>query len=152
MFKSDEYYMNLALEEAKKAFLEDEIPVGCVIVDNNSHEIVGKGHNQKEKSQDATNHAEILAIKEASKKLDSWRLENCTLYVTLEPCVMCGSAILQSRIGRVVFGAFEKESGAFGGKCDLTKIFDSKIIVQHSILEKECVEVLSKFFGKHRKN
>jgi len=105
-----EYYMRLALEEARQAMLENEVPVGAVLVKDNR--ILAKTHNKKEVLQDATAHAEILAIREGGRLLQNWRLDDCVLYVTLEPCFMCASAILQSRIKTLVYGARDVKQGA----------------------------------------
>ena len=104
--------MLLALKEAQKAFEIDEVPVGCVIVLNNK--IIAKAHNKKEINNDPCGHAEILAIRKASKKLNNWRLEDCEIYVTIEPCIMCSGAIIQSRIKKVYFGASDNKGGGFG--------------------------------------
>lgn len=112
MLDLDIYYMDIALSEAKKSYIHNEIPVGAIVVYNN--EIIGRGFNQKELLQNATRHAEIVAIEEACQHLKSWRLEDCTLYVTLEPCIMCSGAIIQSHLSRVVVSASaEKQKGLF---------------------------------------
>lgn len=146
MLKTDEYFMNIALKEAKKAKALNEIPIGAVLVLNKTKEIIARGHNLKEKSCDASSHAEINVIKKAGKKLNNWRLEDTTLYVTIEPCTMCASAIIQAKISRVVFGAFEHETGGFGGKIDLTKTLKSSIIIEHSVLENKCLKLLKENF------
>ena len=102
-------YMKEALKEAKKAELIDEVPIGCVIVKDDK--IIARGHNQRETNQSPIGHAEIIAINKASKKLKSWRLEGCDIYVTLEPCIMCSGAIIQSRISKVYYGAFDPKGG-----------------------------------------
>lgn len=136
-----EYYMNLALEEAKKAKLLDEVPIGCIIVKNN--EIIATSYNRKTLDNVATYHAEILAIEEACKKLGTWYLDDCTLYTTIEPCMMCTGAITQARIQKVIYGASNE---AFG--C-ISKI-DTKVEIISGILEKECSKVLSEFFQEKR--
>jgi len=139
-------FMKIALEEAKKA--AKDIPVGAVLVYNN--EIIARAHNRKELEQDATSHAEILVIKEASQKIENWRLNNTVLYVTLEPCPMCAAAILYSRIPKIVFGAYDSLYGAFGSTiniCDLIK-FNPEII--GGILEEDCSNLLKDFFKKQR--
>ena len=108
----DIFFMKEALKEAKKAYLKEEVPVGCVIVYNN--EIIARAHNTRHKNKSALDHAEILAIKKANKKLNAWMLDNATIYVTLEPCLMCAGAIFQSRIKRVVYAASEPKFGSFG--------------------------------------
>lgn len=114
-----EKFMLEALKEAKKALLIDEVPIGCVIVKD--HKIIARGHNQRESKLDPLGHAEIIAIKKASKKLKSWRLEDCDIYVTLEPCLMCAGAIIQSRINKVIFAAYDLKGGAFGSSIDVNK-------------------------------
>jgi len=146
MNKIDTKYMKAALEEAKKA--GEDIPVGAVLVYND--EIIAKAHNRKELEQDATSHAEIIVIKEASKKLQNRRLNNTVLYVTLEPCPMCAAAILYGRIPKVVFGAYDSLYGAFGSSinmCDLIK-FNPEII--GGILEEDCSRLLKDFFKEQR--
>ncbi len=110
MIENDERYMQEALLEAHKSALIGEVPIGAVIVHNN--EIIGRGHNLREHSQLATDRTEVMAISEANQKLHSWRLVDCTMYVTLEPCIMCSGAIINSRIDRVVFGARDPKAGA----------------------------------------
>ena len=145
----DEHYMSFALEEAKVALASGEIPVGAVIVRDN--ELIAKSHNLKETLQQATAHAEILAINEASKKIDNWRLDDCTLYVTLEPCSMCAGAIVHSRIKRVVIGALDNKDG---GVVSSLHIFENnhnhKLLVKTKVLEAECNDILIKFFNKKR--
>ena len=118
--KDDLYFMKEALKEAKKALFLDEVPIGAVIVKDEV--IISRGHNLKESKLDCTLHAEIVAIKKAAKKLNSWRLNGCKLYVTIEPCLMCAGAIYQSRIDEVIFGAFDMKGGAFGSCIDINKI------------------------------
>lgn len=138
---SDEYYMALALEEAKKAVVLDEVPIGCIIVQNNN--IIASSFNRKTIDNVATYHAEVLAIEEACKKLGTWYLENCTLYTTVEPCMMCTGAIIQSRISKVVYGT---NNEAFGM---ISKI-DTKIEVIGGILANDCSSILSDFFKAKR--
>ena len=114
-----EKFMNEALKEARKAYDKGEIPVGAVIVRDNK--IIARGHNLKEKNQNAINHAEIIAIAKASKKIDNWRLIDCDMYVTVEPCIMCAGALLASRIRKVYIGTLDNISGAFGSVLDITK-------------------------------
>lgn len=149
--RNDEFYMEIALKEAQKAFELGEIPVGALIVNNLTHEIVSKAHNLKESSQDVTNHAEIIAIKDANKINNNWRLENHTIYVTLEPCSMCASAILQARFDRVVIGTTEPLMGALGSKIDLTTVFNSNITIKTGVLKDECSLLLQNFFKNKRK-
>lgn len=144
MKKDDIYYMNIALNEAKKAYQLNEVPIGCIIVKNDK--IISKSYNQKTLKNIPTYHAEILAINKACKKLNTWHLENCTLYTTVEPCMMCTGAIIQSRISRVVFGTSNEPFGY------LTKIDNKKIEVKTNVLKKECTNILSNFFKEKRNN
>ena len=139
--------MDLAIEEAKKS--GSEIPVGAVIVKDGK--IISSAHNEKEATNDITGHAEIIAIKKAEKILNNWRLENCELYVTLEPCPMCAWAILQSRIKTVYFGSYDVNYGAFGSKIDLTKISGQKIKIYGGIKEEVCDKILKEYFTKMRR-
>lgn len=148
---SDEKYMLLALEEAKKAAEKGEVPIGAVIVRNG--EVVAAAHNERETTFDATAHAETSAIRDACKKLGGWHLTDCTLYVTLEPCPMCAGAIINSRIDRVVFGAFDNREGAFGSLINLASYpYSSRPEIVGGVMEKECKTVLSEFFKKLREN
>ncbi len=147
----DEKFMNIAIKEAKIAYEKNEIPVGAVLIDNFSHKIIVKAHNDKEKKNDITGHAEINAIRKAEKKLKNRRLENTTLYVTLEPCPMCMSAILQSRISRVVFMVNDEEFGAAHSKIDLTKIYKTNTTVFKIEENPEYIKIFQDFFKKHRK-
>jgi len=141
----EEYYMKEALKEAKKAFKKDEVPIGCIIVKGNK--IISKAFNKKELNQIATHHAEILAINKACQKLKTWHLEDCVLYTTVEPCLMCTGAIIQSRIKKVVYGTSNEPFG------HLSKLENSKIEIIPNILENECKELLSYFFqSKREKN
>ena len=142
-------YMNEALSLAKQAAKLDEVPVGAVIVKNG--EIIAAAHNRRQTDKNALSHAECEAIKEACKKLGSWRLDDCDLYVTLEPCPMCAGAIINSRIRRVYFGATDERFGACGSVVDLfNSPFNHKVECYIGIMEKECSEVLSDFFSKKR--
>ena len=134
---TDEYYMEQALNQARKAFALDEVPIGCIIVCNGR--IIAKSYNRKTLDNVATYHAEILAINEACKKLGTWYLDECVLYTTIEPCLMCTGAIMQSRIKRVVYGS---KNEAFGY---LSKV-DLKIDVRSNVLEKETKDLLTNFF------
>ena len=146
----DEYFLSLALDQAKKALLEDEVPIGCVLVMND--EVVATGYNTREKDHFITSHAEINAIREANKKLNSWRLSECTLYVTLEPCSMCASCIQQARIKRVVYGAIDEKNGALGGLYDLFLIPKQNHYPLISFIENdECKNILKEYFSKKRK-
>ena len=145
----DEQYMAEALALAKEAGAEGEIPVGCVIVRNG--EIVGRGRNRRETQKTALGHAEIEAISDACKNLGGWRLWDCTLYVTLEPCPMCAGAIINARIPRVVFGAGDEKCGACGSVCDLFSMpFNHHPEVTKGVLEQESAALLKDFFAALR--
>jgi len=145
----DLYFMDAALELAKEAAAEGEVPVGCVIVRNG--EIVGRGRNRREKDKSALAHAEIEAIGEACRNLEGWRLWECTLYVTLEPCPMCAGAIINARIPRVVYGAGDKKCGACGGVCSLFSMaFNHHPQVESGIREEESSRLLTEFFQNLR--
>ena len=148
--KDDIYYMNVALGEAEKARQLNEVPIGAVIVIEDR--IVARGHNLRETDQNATAHAELLAINEACVELGSWRLEEATLYVTLEPCPMCAGAILQSRVKRVVFGAHDPKAGCAGTFMDLLQDqrFNHQCEVKSGVLEEECGGILTAFFKELR--
>ena len=139
--------MKRAIKLANQAI--GEIPVGAIIVKNG--EIIAETFNQKEFLNDVTAHAEILAIREAEKKLGTWRLDNCEMYVTLEPCPMCAWAIINSRINTVYFGSYDHNYGALGSVIDLRKLANSKLKVYSGILEEECNEILKNFFEKKLK-
>ena len=144
-----EYFMKEALLEASKSFEKDETPIGAVIVYND--EIIARAHNLRETNQDSTCHAEILAIKEACKKIGSWRLEECDIYVTLEPCVMCAGAIIQSRMKNCFYGAKNDRFGVHQGPINLFDVnFNHKVNVEGGILEEECSKMISEFFKKLR--
>lgn len=150
MNEEDRYYMNMAIEEAKKAELIMEVPIGAVIVQDG--EIIAKGHNLRETEQRSIAHAELLAIDEACRKMGTWRLENATLYVTLEPCPMCAGAIVLSRVKRVVFGAYDPKGGCAGTLMNLLKEekFNHEAEVEGGVLEDECGQLLTNFFRKIR--
>ena len=145
----DLYFMDHALELAKEAAAEGEVPVGCVIVRNG--EIVGRGRNRRETAKTALGHAEIEAIAEANKNLGGWRLWDCTLYVTLEPCPMCAGAIVNARIPRVVYGASDSKCGACGSVCDLFNMdFNHHPKVETGIREEEAAALMTEFFQNLR--
>lgn len=141
----DEKYMREALKLAKKAAALGEVPVGAVVV--YQERIIARGYNRREIDQNGLAHAELTAMLKACKKLRSWRLEDCTLYVTLEPCPMCTGAIINTRIPRVVFGASDPKGGAMGGVTDLTDHpWNHRPTVEKGVLEEECAAVLKNFF------
>lgn len=147
----DRLYMALALREAARAAEKEEIPVGAVIVSQGK--VVAQGHNRREELQRPTAHAEILALEDSSSALGSWRLHECTLYVTLEPCIMCVGAILQARISRLVFGCLDPKGGAVESLYRLCE--DSRLnhhpTVTRGVMEQECSQVLTDFFSRLRK-
>ncbi len=146
----DEKYMKKALEEAHKALSTYEVPIGAIIV--HKGEIIGRGHNKRESLSDPLAHAEIFAIKEASKNLKNWRLMDCTLYVTVEPCPMCAGAIINSRIDRIVIGARDPKMGCCGSVINLldNPKFNHRPIVEFGVLEEECSNIISNFFKEIR--
>ncbi len=143
-------FMELALQEAEKAAAEQEIPVGAVVVCDG--EVVGRGHNQREGLRSPIAHAEILALQEASAKLKSWRLHECTLYVTLEPCIMCVGAVIQARIAHLVYGCVDPKAGAVESLyrlCEDPRL-NHRLPVTRGILENECAAILEDFFSRLR--
>ncbi|MCA1032982.1 tRNA adenosine(34) deaminase TadA [Bacillus timonensis] len=148
--KNDEYYMKMAIEEAKLASSKNEVPIGAIIVQEDK--VIGTGHNLRESHQRSIAHAEILAIDDACKQVGSWRLEEATLYVTLEPCAMCAGAIVLSRIKRVVYGAKDPKGGCAGTLMNLLEEerFNHQVEVDTGILEDECGQLLSSFFKELR--
>ena len=147
---NDEYYMKLAIEEAEKAQKLGEVPIGAIIVKNN--EVIASAHNLRETAQLPTAHAEHIAIERASKVVGSWRLEECRLYVTLEPCVMCAGAIVMSRIPKVVYGATDPKGGCSGSLMNLLEEsrFNHRAEVIKGVLEQECGDLLRNFFRELR--
>ena len=143
-------YMQSALKEAEKAYEKLEVPVGCVIVKDGK--IIARAHNQKETKKDTTKHAEILAIEKASKKLGAWRLLNCEMYVTLEPCSMCAGALINSRIKKVYIGTMDEKTGACGSKLNLLQDykFNHNVEIETGIMQEECEAILKKFFKELR--
>ncbi|WP_457640611.1 nucleoside deaminase [Persephonella sp.] len=143
-------FLDIAYEEAVKAYEKDEVPIGAVIVKDN--QIVGKGHNQRIEKSNAIYHAEIIAIEDACRNLGSWRLDNCIMYVTLEPCVMCAGAIMQSRIKKVVFGAKDEKGGAVISKYSLFSDKKLPFKVDYEYLKDEKAGIILKdFFNKKRR-
>lgn len=149
--QEQERFMKEALKEAKKAYGKLEVPVGAVIVKNGK--IIARGYNQKETKKDTIKHAEIIAIEKASKKLDSWRLNDCEMYVTLEPCPMCAGAIINSRIKKIYIGTLDEKTGAVGSVLDLFSdyTFNHKVEVEKGIMQKDCEKILKDFFKVLRK-
>lgn len=145
-----ERYMKEALKEAKKAELKGEVPIGAVIVKDDK--IIARAHNLRETKMNSLKHAEIIAIDKACKKLGNFRLENCDLYVTVEPCLMCAGAIVQSRIRRVYFGTCDEKYGAVVSACNAFDIKSNhKVLVDSGICKKECESIIKKFFKELRK-
>ncbi len=145
----DVKFMRAAIKEAEKAEKIWETPVGAVIVQNGK--IIARGYNKRETKKNALMHAEIIAIDKACKKLGGWRLPECDIYVTLEPCPMCCGAIIQARINNVYFGAYDEKSGCLGSACDLSEVLPHKIKYSGGILKTECEHILKNFFKKLRK-
>lgn len=150
MIKDDVYYMKRAIARAKAAAKCGEVPIGAVIVKDGA--VVSTGRNMRETTRNALHHAEIIAIDRACKKIGAWRLMDCTLYVTMEPCPMCAGAIVNSRIKRVVYGCYDKKAGALGTVFNLSDFpLNHKFEITGGILEKECAALLSDFFAELRK-
>ena len=147
---ADERYMKEAIRQARKAYALREVPIGCVIVCGDK--IIARGYNRRNTDKNTLSHAELNGIRKASRKLGDWRLEGCTLYVTLEPCQMCAGAIVQARIDRVVIGAMNPKAGCAGSVLNLLEMdgFNHKVQVTRGILEEECSTMLSDFFKKLR--
>ena len=150
--KEDEKFMKEALRQAKKAYLLKEVPIGCVIVYEGK--IIARGYNRRNTDKNTTSHAEINAIKKASKKLGDWRLEGCTIYITLEPCQMCAGAIVQSRISRAVIASMNPKAGCAGSILNLLEMpeFNHQVVVERGILQEECSTMLSGFFRELRES
>lgn len=148
--KADEKWMKQAIKQAEKAKKLDEVPIGCVIV--LGEKIIARGYNRRNTDHTSLAHAEMMAINKACKKIGDWRLEECTLYVTLEPCQMCAGAIVQSRVKRVVIGAMNKKAGCAGSIFNLLEEdrFNHKAEVTRGVLEDECAEMMSTFFRELR--
>ncbi len=145
-----EKYMKAALREAKKAYKINEVPIGCVIVQQDK--IIARGYNRRNIEQNATAHAEITAIKKAGKKTGDWRLEDCTMYITLEPCQMCAGAIVQARMKEVVIGAMNPKAGCAGSILNLLKMqqFNHQVQITTGVLGDECAGMLTQFFSELR--
>ena len=146
----DEKYMKQALAQARKAMSLGEVPIGCVIVYEGR--IIGRGYNRRNTDKNTLCHAEITAIRKASKFMGDWRLEGCTMYVTLEPCQMCAGACVQARIDRVVIGCMSPKSGCAGSVINLLQMddFNHKVEITNNVLEKECSTILTDFFENLR--
>lgn len=146
----DERYMKQAITQAKKAAAIDDVPIGCVIV--HEDKVIARGYNRRNKDKTTLAHAELIAIKKASKYLNDWRLEDCTMYVTLEPCQMCAGAIVQARIPRVVAGCMNPKAGCAGSVLDLMHVqaFNHQVDFSYGVMEEECSELMTSFFKELR--
>ena len=149
-FLRDEYFMRLAIREAQDALKHDDVPIGAVVV--HEGEVIATGHNERELRQDPTAHAEVIALREASRVLGSWRVLNCVLYVTLEPCAMCAGAIVLARVPRVVYGTVDPKAGAAGSVLDVLAEprLNHRPQVAGGLLADECAALLTNFFGSRR--
>ena len=147
---TDEKYMKEAIRQAKKAEALLEVPIGCVIVQNDK--IIARGYNRRNTDKNTTSHAEINAIRKASKKLGDWRLEECTMYVTLEPCQMCAGAMMQARLTEAVIGSMNPKAGCAGSVLNILEMdgFNHKVQVTRGVLEEECSQMMSQFFRELR--
>ena len=147
----DEKFMKAAITQARKAYTIDEVPIGCVIVQNDK--IIARGYNRRNIDKNTLAHAELSAIRKASKKTGDWRLEDCTMYVTLEPCQMCAGAIVQSRMKRVVIGSMNAKAGCAGSVLNLLQMqqFNHQVEITRGVREEECSQMLSQFFWELRK-
>lgn len=147
---TDEKYMKEAIRQAKKAWKMEEVPIGCVIV--HEGKIIGRGYNRRTTDKNPLAHAELAAIKKASKKMGDWRLEDCILYVTLEPCQMCSGAIVQARVKRVVIGCMNPKAGCAGSILNLLQVerFNHQVEITSGVLEAECSQMMKGFFKELR--
>lgn len=152
MTDTDAKYMKEAIRQANKAYAIGEVPIGCVIVRDGK--IISRGYNRRTIDKNTLAHAELAAIKKASKKLDDWRLEGCTMYVTLEPCQMCAGALVQSRIDRVVVGCMNPKAGCAGSILNLLQMpeFNHQVELETGVLEEECSQMMKDFFRELREN
>ena len=148
--KTNEKYMRMALAEAKKAAAANEVPIGCVIVRNGR--VIAKDHNRRNKDKSVLSHAELLCISEACRKTKDWRLEDCTMYITLEPCQMCAGAIVQARIPHVIIGSMNPKAGCAGSVLNLLQVekFNHQAEIETGVLGAECSSMLTEFFKKLR--
>jgi tRNA(adenine34) deaminase len=149
---TDEKYMKQAIKQAKKAYAIDEVPIGCIIVRDEDGKVIARGYNRRNMDKNTLSHAELNAIRKASKKLGDWRLEGCTMYVTLEPCQMCAGALVQSRIDRVVIGSMNPKAGCAGSVLNLLQIagFNHQVEIVQGVCREECSAMLSDFFKELR--
>jgi len=149
-FPRDEYFMRIALREAERALEHEDVPIGAVVVQEG--EVLGAGHNERELRGDPTAHAELIALREASRRLGSWRVLDTTMYITLEPCAMCAGAIVLARVPRVVFGAADPKAGAAGSVLNVLDVpqLNHRPQVQGGLLAEECAELLRAFFASRR--
>ena len=149
-FPRDEWFMRLALREAERALAHDDVPIGAVVVRDG--EVIGAGHNERELREDPTAHAEVLALRQAAKRLGSWRVLESVMYVTLEPCAMCAGAIVLARVPRVVFGTIDPKAGAVGSVLDLLDQpeLNHRPEVARGLLAEECAALLTDFFRSRR--
>lgn len=150
MLTTDEKYMKLALKQAQKAYDLGEVPIGCVIVQDGK--VIGRGYNRRNTDKNTLAHAEITAIRKASKKVGDWRLEDCVLYVTLEPCQMCSGAIIQARIPKVIIGCMNPKAGCAGSILNVLQMpeFNHQAETVRGVLEEECSRMLKRFFAELR--
>ncbi|MEG0108226.1 MAG: tRNA adenosine(34) deaminase TadA [Lachnospiraceae bacterium] len=148
----DELYMKEAIKQAKKAYAIQEVPIGCVIV--YQEHIIGRGYNRRTIDKNPLAHAELAAIRKASRKMKDWRLEDCTMYVTLEPCQMCAGAIVQSRMKKVVIGCMNPKAGCAGSIMNLLQVeaFNHQVDIEIGILQEQCSQMLKEFFKELREN
>lgn len=148
--RKDEKYMKLALKEAKKARDINEVPIGCVIVRDDK--VIGKGYNKRNTDKNVLSHAELIAIMQACKKTGDWRLEDCTMYITLEPCQMCAGAMVQARLQRAVIGSMNPKAGCGGSVLNILQMaeFNHQVDVERGVLEEECSSILTEFFSDLR--
>lgn len=150
MLTTDEKFMKQAINQAKKAYAIGEVPIGCVIVHDGK--VIGRGYNRRTIDKNTLAHAELIAIRKASKKMNDWRLEECTMYVTLEPCQMCSGAIVQSRMTRVVVGCMNPKAGCAGSILNLLQMeeFNHQVELETGVLEEECSQMMKAFFKELR--
>ena len=150
MKSQDEKYMREAIRQAKKAYLLEEVPIGCVIV--HEGKIIARGYNRRNTDRNTLSHAELIAIRKAAKKLGDWRLEECTMYVTLEPCQMCAGAMMQARLTEAVIGCMNPKAGCAGSVLNILEMdgFNHKVQVTRGVLEEECSQMMSQFFRELR--